>query len=225
VVDQHTLKFPDIFGNTCKLHIVDEFSGAFWVIVAKSGSGKHFHEALLKFIHTTGDAYGHRVRIIHADADSVFNTLVANFGSVTIKVQLAPPGHHAKRVERYTQTFNERRRMLESSLVFKIPEEFGLSVFMDMHVASSMRALINTISQPNTPDEIIFRERNPHNNNVVCKYQQVVAIRMGENKRNAIASMLMINVQRVPVTEFAICLGAADHLSQSYLLFLPSFYE
>jgi hypothetical protein len=34
VVDQHTLEFPAIFGNTCKLHIVNEFSGAFWVIVA-----------------------------------------------------------------------------------------------------------------------------------------------------------------------------------------------
>jgi hypothetical protein len=179
VVDQHTLKFPDIFGNTCKLHIVDEFSGAFWVIVAKSGSGKHLHEALLKIIQTTCNAHGHRVRIIHADADSVFNTLVAHFGSITVKVQLAPPGHHAKRIERYTQTFNERRRMLESSLLFKIPEEFGLSVFTDMHVASSMRSLINTVSQPNTPDEIIFRERNPHTNAIVCKYQQVVAVRMG----------------------------------------------
>jgi hypothetical protein len=136
---------------------------------------------------------------------------------------LAPPGHHAKRIERYTQTFNERRRMLESSLLFKIPEEFGLSVFTDMHVASSMRSLINTVSQPNTPDEIISRERNPHANTVVCKYQQVVAVRMGEKKRHAIASMHMIHVQRVPVTEIAVCLGAADHTHRAtYYFYLRS---
>ena len=223
VVDQHIMKFADIFGNTCKLYVVDEFSGAFWVIVAKSGSGRHLHESLMKFIHTTCNAYGHRVRTIHADADSVFNSLVAQFGSVTIKIQLAPPGHHAKRIERYTQTFNERRRMLEASLLFKIPEELGLSVFMDMCVASSMRSLINTVSQPNTPDEIIYRERSQINNLTVCKYQQVVSVKMGEAKRAALAAMHMVNIQRIPLTEIAICLGPADHPHRAtYYFYLRS---
>ena len=96
--------------------------------------------------------------------------------------------------------------MLESSLLFKVPEELGLSVFTDMHVAASIRSLVNTVSQPNTPDEIIFRERNQLSNIDVCKFHQVVAIRMGEKKRSAIASSLMINIQRVPVTEIALCL-------------------
>ena len=50
--------------------------------------------------------------------------------------------------------------MLESSLRFRVPEELGLAVFTDMHVAASMRSLVNTVSQPNTPDEIVFRERS-----------------------------------------------------------------
>jgi hypothetical protein len=69
-------------------------------------------------------------------------------GAIGIQVLLAPrPGHHAVRVERYTQTFNERRRMLEASLTF----EFGLSTFKDKHVATSMRSLVNNVSHPNTP--------------------------------------------------------------------------
>ena len=95
-----------------------------------------------------------------------------------------------------------------------------------MHVAASMRSLINTVSQPNTPDEIIFRERSQLNNVSVCKYFQVVAVRMGEKKRQALASSLMINVQRVPVTEIAICLGAADHPHRAtYYFYLRSTHK
>jgi hypothetical protein len=161
VIDQHKSKFPDIFGNTFTLHIACEFSGAFWVEPSKSGSAINIKVALLKFIHIQCNAYGHRVHTIHADADSVFNAMVGPFGAIGVQVLLAPPGHHALRVERYTQTFNERRRMLEASLLFKVPEEMGLSAFLDKHVASSMRNLVNVVSSPSTPAEIVTRVRNP----------------------------------------------------------------
>ncbi|MFO0005803.1 MAG: hypothetical protein ACK559_32225, partial [bacterium] len=102
---------------------------------------------------------------------------------------------------------------LESSLPFKVPEEVGLSVFTDMHVAASMRSLVNNVSQPNTPDEIVFRERNQLNNIDVCKFFQVVAVRMGEQKRSAIA---------LSPTEIAIGLGAADHPHRSTYFFISA---
>jgi len=222
VIDQHQLKFPDIFGNTFKIYIVDEFTDAFWIVASKSGTAKNLQDAVMKFIHNICNANGHRVRTLHADADSVFSGLSSHFGSLAIRVQLAPPGHHAKRIERYTQTFHERKRMLEASLAFRLPESLGLEIFLDLHVASSMRALVNTVSYPNTPDEIILRERTNHRLSLV-PFQAVVMVRMGESKRQAIASSMMINIQRVPMTELAVCLGRADISNRaSYYVYVHS---
>lgn len=210
VVDQHHSKFPDLFGNTCTIHIVCENTGAFWVESSKSGSAPHLQEALFKFIHAKCNAYGHSVKTIHADADSVFNKLVAPFGSRGMRVILAPPGHHAVRLERYTQTFNERRRMLVASLTFTLPPDLGLSTFTDKHVAHSMRNLTNTVSHPNTPEELVTRARSPVNHATLCRFQEVVAVRMGDQKRAALASAQMVHIQQIPVTEVGVCLGQSD---------------
>ena len=211
VIDQHHSKFPDIFGNTCTIHIACENSGAFWVESAKSGKAVHLYDAMLRFIHAECNAYGHRVHSLHADADSVFNKLVAPFGAIGILVSLAPPGHHAVRVERHTQTFHERRRMLEASLSFTIPEKFGLATFMDKHVAYSMRNLVNSSGgYLNTPDEIVKRMRNPISPRKCCPFYSVVAVRMGQVKRAALAAKLMVHIQRIPFSELAVCLGSSD---------------
>ena len=211
VIDQHHSKFPDIFGNTCTIHISCENSGGFWVESAKSGKAAHLYAAMTKFIHTECNAYGHRVHTLHADADSVFNKMVAPFGAVGVRVMLAPPGHHAVRVERHTQTFNERRRMLEASLAFTIPEKFGLATFMDKHVAYAMRNLVSSAGgYLNTADEIVKRTRNPITPQKCCPFYAVVAVRMGEVKRAALAAKLMVHIQRIPFSEMAICLGSSD---------------
>ena len=211
VLDQHTLKHPDCFGNSCKIHIVCEFTGAFWVITSKTGSAKHLQDAVTKFIHSNCNAFGHRVHTIHVDGHTIFRSMVAYFGSLSIKLLLAPPAHHAKRVERYTQTFDERRRMLDCSLQYLIPETMGLSIFADKHVAYSMRGLVNSQSHPSTPHELLMRERAPTYQSLPLRFQEVASIRMGENKRGALAHHWMVPVQRVPLQEVAVCLGRADH--------------
>ena len=85
-----------------------------------------------------------------------------------------------------------------------------------------MRTLVNTVSYPNTPDEIILRERT-NNRLSLVPFQAVVMVRMGESKRQAIASFLMINIQRVPMTELAVCLGRADISNRaSYYVYVHS---
>ena len=223
VVDQHNLSRSDCFGNSCKLNIVCEFTGAFWVVPSKTGSAKNIQLAMTTFIHSQCNAFGHRVNTIHADAHSVFGTMVEYFGSLSIKLLLAPPGHHAKRIERYTQTFNERRRMLDCSLPYLVPEDLGLSIFADKHVAYAMRDLVNTQSHPNTPHELILRERTAHYKAAPLRFQEIVAIRMGENKRRALAHHWMVPLQRVPIQEIGMCLGRTEtHTRGAYYIYVHS---
>jgi hypothetical protein len=180
------------------------------VVMAKTGSGKDMYDAILKFIKIECNGNGHRVRVVHADADTVFRSLSAMFGSMVIKLQLAPPGHHAKLVERNTETFNERKRILGASLPFRIPPEFGLDCFQDLHVAYTMRNLVCSKSYPNTPAELVQRQRAALTRSSIVPYQAVCAIRMGIKKRQAIATKHMVHLQQVPMTEIAVCLGRAD---------------
>jgi hypothetical protein len=226
VVDPHHLKHADIFGNTCKLNVVCEFTGAFWVLPAKSGTAPHLHVALERFIHSVCNASGHRVRYVHADAESVLKNLVAPLGKTGITVLLAPPGHHAKRVERYTQTFNERKRMLLAQLPHTTAPTLGLDVFLDMHVATSMRSLVNTTSHPNTPDELVTRQRTPVNGLHLCPFGSLVLVRMGDQKRAAIAAKLLVPVQQAPQAELAMCLGRApSNHPASYYMYVPSTHK
>ena len=153
----------------------------------------------------------------------MFRSMVDHFGSMSIALLIAPPAHHAKRIERYTQTFNERRRMLDCSLQYTLPEDFGLSIFADKHVAQSMRDLVNTQSHPNTPNELVMRERTPTYRVLPLRFQDIVSIRMGERKRSALAHHWMVPLQRVPMQEVALCLGRADqHTRGAYYFYVHS---
>ena len=226
VVDPHHLKHPDIFGNRCVLRIVCEFSGAFWVVPCKTGTAASLRSALERFIHTTCNAYGHRVASVHADAESVFGALVAPFGEHGIRILLAPPGHHARRVERYTQTFAERKRMARAQLKFLPKPELGLDIFLDLHVAASMRHLVNSVSHPNTPEELVTRQRAPLSGLALCPFHALVTVRMGTQKRAALAAAMMVDLQDVPRTELAMCLGRAPPCHPaSYYMYIPSTHK
>jgi hypothetical protein len=223
VLDPHHLKHPDIFGNTCKIHIVCEYTGAFFVVTSKSGTAATLLVALASFVRTVCNSKGHRVQFMHADAESVLVNLAAPLGDMGITLLLAPPQHHAKRVERYTQTFDERKRMLTAQLKYLPAPQLGLGIFLDMHVAASMRALVNTVSHPNTPEELITRQRASLHGLLVCPFLSLVTVRMGERKRAALAATMLIPLQQAPHAELAMCLGRAPapH-SASYYMYIPS---
>ena len=223
VIDPHLLKHPDIFGNKYKILICCEFTGALYVIPSKTGTAASMMVALVHFIHSVCNSKGHRVEYIHADAASVLVSLLAPLGDMGITLRLAPPRHHAKRVERYTQTFDERKRMLLAQQPYLPPPALGLDIFADMHVAACMQALVNSVSHPNTPEELITRQRATLGGLLVCPFLSLVTVRMGDQKRAAVAATLMVPLQQAPHAELAMCMGRAPaHHPASYYMYIPS---
>jgi hypothetical protein len=147
--DISRLTAKSVLGYTHEIRVVSEKEGYFSVIPAKSGSCKDLFNAMYDYIATTYNAKGHRVEVAHADAEGVLKSMQANFGSIGIVLTLSPPGQHAQRVERYTQTLHQRSRSTLDSLCYVLPPEFLL--YLHIAVGAAMNLTPNDVSAPYTP--------------------------------------------------------------------------
>ena len=84
-------------------------------------------------------------------------SMKAQFGSIGITLTLSPPGQHAQRSERYTQTLKERLRSTLDSLSYELPNE--LLMYLYIAVAHSMNLIHNSRSFPLSPYEKVHNRR------------------------------------------------------------------
>jgi hypothetical protein len=101
-LDIEQLPVPSADGGfTHQVMAVDEKSGTLTIIGATSKSGPDILRATLKFLNKDYVAFGHKVCHLSADAESVFESLIPEFGKVGFELTLVPPQQHAQRLERY----------------------------------------------------------------------------------------------------------------------------
>ena len=69
--------------------------------------------------HISQPAHGHKVSNLHGDAERVNTSLSPSLGSISIKLRVSLPGHHAHRAER-------RARSVAATLPYHLPPELTL---------------------------------------------------------------------------------------------------
>ena len=158
-VDVTALEHPTKL-NAAKLQVVDEFSGAFFLLPIRSSSSLDIFTGLVHIIRKTFNASGHKTLSIHADCASVFKALEDRMGALGIRVTESPPNQHQQRAERYTGTHQRRTASTLHALPFVLPD--NLLVYLEVWIAQSMLLTPNSRSRPSTPFELIFNKRYVH---------------------------------------------------------------
>ena len=214
-------KVKSINGYTHTIRVVDEFEGYFAVIPAKSASSKDLFNAIHDYIATTYNANSHRVESAHADAESSMKSMRASFGSIGIVLTLSPPGQHAQRVERYTQTMDSRCRSTLDSLCYILPPE--LKMYLEVCVAAAMNYVPNSASYPFTPYEKVHGRRMVFNpEHPFLPFGAVCMVSMGEAKRATIGQNTQSHVQNVAMSEMGVCMGADPAFPASFIFYVDS---
>ena len=220
-MDIRKLSVPSINGSTHSIQIVSEFEGYIAIIPAKAASSKVLFDAIHSFIATTYNSQSHRVESAHADAESVMKSMKASFGSIGIMLTLSPPGQHAQRSERYTQTLDTRARSTLDSLPYELPAEFLL--FLDMSVANTMNLVPNSRSFPLTPYEKVFKRRYAfHATHPFLPFGTVCSVSMGDAKRAHLAQNLSYPKHAVGKSEIGVLLGSDPAFPGSYIFYVSS---
>jgi hypothetical protein len=219
--DISRLTAKSVHGYTHEIRVVSEKEGYFSVIPAKSGSCKDLFIAMYDYIATTYNAKGHRVEVAHADAEGVLKSMQANFGSIGIVLTLSPPGQHAQRVERYTQTLHQRSRSTLDSLCYVLPPDFLL--YLHIAVGAAMNLTPNDVSAPYTPYELLHgRRKTFHKKCPFLPFGTVCSVGMGLAKRARIAKDRNYPVQDVAKSEVGVCMGESSVFPDSYLFYIQS---
>lgn len=219
-IDVHKLSVPSLNGYTHEIRIVSEFEGMFSVVPAKSKHTVVLFEALHAFIAATYNARSHRVVNVHADAEGVFKAAQANFGSIGVVLTCSPPGQHAQRCERYTQTLNTGVRSTLDALPYVLPPE--LQLYLDMNVADGMSLVTNSASFPFTPYELVYqRRRTFHSAHPFLAFGTVCSVHMGEVKRAKISGP-DVNTSHAPKSEIGVCLGTDPVFPGTYIFYIGS---
>ena len=99
------------------------------------------------------NAFGWKCDHIHGHSESVFRYTIPAFGSCGIELSLSPPGQHAQRNERYTQTVNARTRSTRDRVPFVIDQKYAAYLLRD--IPRTMNLLVNSKTSPATPFERI----------------------------------------------------------------------
>ena len=221
VVDLHELPCPSLGGNTHMIFCVDEHSSHFDIIPTKSKKHAHVLSALLQHIAVTYTARGHTVRNLHADAESVFRSLIPSFGQHGFHLNLSPPSQHAQRVERYVQTFWNRSRAIIDSIPYSIPKALYLQLYCG--IASSMNLLPTSTSMPHTPHELVSGARFVYNpTHPFLPLGATVLLPQDTPKRRTIATATDTILKHVPLTELGINFGYDSATPGSYLFLLQN---
>ena len=220
-LDIRKLKEKSPQGYTHSIQVISEFEGYFAVLPAKSASGEDLFNAVYSYISTTYNAVGHKVVTAHADAESVMKSMRAHFGSIGVTLTLSPPGQHAQRVERYTQTMDNRARSTLDALPYELPPAF--LIYLDINVANCMNYVPNSRSFPLTPYEKVHKCRKRfHESMPFLPFGSVCMVSMGEAKRAKNAKDLEYPIKSSVKQEVGVCLGEDPAFPQSYIFYVNS---
>jgi hypothetical protein len=125
VIDITMLPCTSIGGNTAELSIVEEVTGTYAIWACASKNHGHVASAILGYIDSQYAPYGHTIKHISADAESVFSApaLIHLLGQRGITITYYDPTMHAKRVERHTRTHHDRLTATLAGIPFYLPKK------------------------------------------------------------------------------------------------------
>lgn len=208
--DHHHLSTPAPGGITHEIMLVDEHTGFVTVAGAVSKKLPAVTAALQDVIARTYNAHGHRVGVLHGDAESINIALGVPLGSLGVRVCVNTPGRHAQRVERHTRTLYARSAAYQHSLQYYLPAQY--EHYLHRAVAASMNAGINTQSAPLTAAEA-FLGRSPVHQ---VPFGTVAMVSVPIAKRAQEAKLHGVDLHSLPKAEIGVVMGpsagAADPL-------------
>ena len=197
----HQLPETSPGGFTHAIHVVDEHSGKFDVIGSISKSTLAISRAIRHLI-VEYNADGHRVGHMHGDAEKINATLSSTLGLLGIKLQLSLPGEHAKRIERYERTLNERTTATLSALCYYLPVKYTLPLHKS--ISRTMNDSICSQSAPSTPNEIIGR---PKPTRAPLAFGRSCIVTQHEDKRQTTANANSLPLNHIGKVELGVSMG------------------
>ena len=90
-------------------------------------------------------SYGHRVESIFFDIEAVFNACALYVRERKILPLYTPSGLHNRLIERYTQTINNKVRILEADLPFIMPNIWELRLYSQRKIQLIKPSAINQV--------------------------------------------------------------------------------
>ena len=221
-LDIEQLPVPSADGGfTHQVMAVDEKSGTLTIIGATSKSGPDILRATLKFLNKDYVAFGHKVRHLSADAESVFESLIPEFGKVGFELTLVPPQQHAQRLERYQQTLLNRYIATLSNINFFFPLKYTLQ--LKQAVAFIMSLTPTSITDLSSPFELRTYHRHfQHKLDSKLHIGSTCFVQQGDNARRSKAATNGQTRQATPKSELGICMGPSRSTPGSYDFLLAS---
>jgi hypothetical protein len=153
---------------------------------------------------------------MHGDAEKINASLTPTIGLFGIKLQLSLPGEHAKRIERYERTLNERTTATLSALNYYLPAKYTLPLHKS--IAHNMNESICTQSAPSTPNEIIGR---PKLIRAPLAFGRCCIVTQHEDKRQSIANQHSLPLNHIGKVELGVSMGH-DPISKHTLFLLAN---
>lgn len=141
---------PAIGGFMGAVFAVDEKSGYTMVCGIKSKS--EVLEAMQSII-AAFNSHQHVVKRVVTDDESSFTAHIKPLAKLGIQLSSTPAGLHNKRVERYIQTFKQRRSALLATLAYRLPEG-KLEHELAIATVRGMNTSCNAVSSKRTPYEV-----------------------------------------------------------------------
>ena len=215
-IDIHLLPGPSLGGFTHRCTIIDEHSTYLGEIGLKSKSTQDVFDGLMAYIKCVYKANDHKVSVIHGDDEAINRSLALLLAAEGIRLQLSPAGHHARRVERWIQTEDNRVLAKQSHLPYPMPKELTL----DCHkaIVAVMNDSINSRSYPLTPTEIVLKKKATR---LPIPFGSCWSVPASPLKRRAQAVATSSTIKHIPKTEVGVCLGPCLR-SDSYRFLLAN---
>ncbi len=204
-IDCTKLTVPSASGNKFELLCVDERSGRLDVTGSRSKTLDDLYISIFLFIGRF-NSFQRQIRIIHVDAEQALVGLASRMRIIGIRLIPSPSEQHQQRIERYTQTLNNRVACTLSSLNCELPGKYHLQ--LKAHLACCINDMPNSASFPSTPCLLSTRQ-HPASRPVMARipFGATVMVPLGSKKRSAIAKSCAMAKNLVPKSELGFCLG------------------
>jgi hypothetical protein len=156
-----------------------------------------------------------------SDAEPALEPVIKMLAMMGIIMTLAPPGHHAQRMEIHTQHLDGRKRALLAGLPYHLPPLFDIN--LDAWIGDSANSYPNSRSRPSTADIIIVgQRRRPHYKHPEIGFGYVCLVSMFSGKRAQYAKVLGTQIQQAPKSELGVCLGYSREVADTFLFLLSN---
>jgi hypothetical protein len=185
------------FGGLVYLLIVDNFSGFYVTISLKDKRLETMKSAVEKVI-SIYKGYGHKVKNIRTDSESVFQSLESALMESEILPSYTAPENHERKAERAIQTVKSKARALIYGLDYKLPKKlFGFA----LEYAVNSNNMVPNVNHPTTtPNEMVMGRKINVKQDCRATFGEIAQFRIpyAEHDSVGLRSETGIVVGRVP---------------------------